>query len=72
MLEGAKDACCSDVPSDAFHQLEAMINIVRADLNRLHNGLDDKDNRELMLTSDLGKVVRLVTKGLSKLGYMTL
>jgi hypothetical protein len=72
MLEGAKDAGCSDVPTDAFNELEATITSVREDLFRLHNGLDEKDNRELMLTSDLGKVVRLVTKGLSKLGYMTL
>jgi hypothetical protein len=72
MLEGAKDAGSSEVPVEAFSQLEAMMKSVREDFLRLHNGLDDKDNRELMLTSDLGKVVRLITKGLSKLGYMTL
>jgi hypothetical protein len=66
MIEGAEAAGMADGPVQAFGQLKETIKEVRGDFGRLNNGLTPDQNRELMLTSDLGKVVRLITKGLSK------
>ena len=69
MLAGAASAGCADVPAAAFYRLQTTLASVRADLGRLRNGLDADENRELMLTSDMGKVVRLISKGLGQLGF---
>jgi hypothetical protein len=66
MKKGAIEAGCGDEPEDAFRRLGATLESVRGDLGRLNNGLGADENRELMLTGDLGKVIRLITKGLSK------
>jgi hypothetical protein len=66
MLKGATAAGCGAVPKDAFRRLGATLDRVRGDLSHLNNGLTAEDNHELMLTADLGRVVRLIAKGLSK------
>ena len=67
MIEGAEAAGMAGVPVQAFGQLQETIKEVRGDFGRLNNGLTPDENQELMLTSDLGKVVRLITKGLESL-----
>lgn len=64
MRQGAADSGCADAPADAFEDLRKTLGKVRADLGRLNNGLNARDNKELMRTDDLGKVARLITKGL--------
>ena len=64
MGAGAKKAGRGWEPAAAFKRLQTRLDAVHADMGLLNNGLSEDENRTLMRTSDIGKVVRLISKGL--------
>ncbi len=65
MKSGAKAAGQEKIPAQAFRRLQQRVRAVHSDMNLLNNGLTEAENRTLMKTANLGKVVQLVSKGLN-------
>lgn len=65
-LEGARREDQMSMLKDAFSRLGRRILDVHSGKISMNNGLSKKENDELMTTTDLGRVVRLILSGLHK------